>query len=171
MDFPPISEAARIARLEYPGRKVRIVLDTDTYNEIDDQFAVVYALRSPENMSVEAIYAAPFHNTRSNGPADGMERSYEEIPRLLDRLNVSPEGFVLKGSIDYLAPDLTPQDSAAVRDLVDKVLASPDDNPLYVLAVDAINSVILIRTRSSLLLSLLNQFVTLVEQKTGHSSE
>jgi len=48
-----------------------MVLDTDTYNEVDDQFAVVYALRSPERLRVEALYAAPFHNDRSSGPADG----------------------------------------------------------------------------------------------------
>ncbi|MBE0698068.1 MAG: nucleoside hydrolase, partial [Anaerolineaceae bacterium] len=39
-----------------------MVLDTDTYNEIDDQFAVVYALLSPEQLQVEALYAAPFTN-------------------------------------------------------------------------------------------------------------
>ena len=36
-----------------------MVLDTDTYNEIDDHFAVVYSLMSPEKLDVEAIYAAP----------------------------------------------------------------------------------------------------------------
>ena len=56
-----------------------MVLDTDTYNEIDDQFALVYALLSPERLNVEAIYAAPFHNKRSQGPEDGMHRSYDEI--------------------------------------------------------------------------------------------
>ena len=61
-------------------RPVRMVLDTDTYNEIDDQFAVVYALISPE-LDVQAVYAAPFHNNRSSGPGDGMEKSYEEILR------------------------------------------------------------------------------------------
>jgi len=62
-----------------------MVLDTDTYNEIDDQFALVYALLS-SNLRVEAVYAAPFHNARSTGPGDGMEKSYEEILRILDRL-------------------------------------------------------------------------------------
>src|SRR5947207_14717691 len=69
-----------------PAGPVRVVIDTDTYNEIDDQFAVVYALLSPERISVEALYAAPFHNERSTGPEDGMLRSYDELHRLLDRL-------------------------------------------------------------------------------------
>ena len=77
--YPAISEADRIERLKPPsGGPVRMVLDTDTYNEIDDQFAVVYALISPE-LDAQAVYAAPFQNSRSSGPGDGMEKSYEEI--------------------------------------------------------------------------------------------
>ena len=61
-----LSESERLRMLEPPGSRVRMVLDTDTYNEIDDQFAVVYALLSTEKLDVEAIYAAPFHNNRSD---------------------------------------------------------------------------------------------------------
>ena len=68
-----------------------MVLDTDTYNEIDDQFALVYALLCPEKLNVEAVYAAPFTNDRSTGPGDGMEKSYEEILRLLERLHMDAE--------------------------------------------------------------------------------
>jgi hypothetical protein len=39
-----------------PGRG-RAVLDTDTYNEIDDQFALVLALLSPGSIALEGIYA------------------------------------------------------------------------------------------------------------------
>jgi hypothetical protein len=74
--FPTLSSAELLRLLEPPAGPVHMVLDTDTYNEIDDQFAVVYSLLSP-NLTVEAFYAAPFHNRRSSGPADGMERSYE----------------------------------------------------------------------------------------------
>ena len=83
-----LTPARRLALLDPPAGKVRMVLDTDTYNEIDDQFALVYALLSPERVAVEAIYAAPFHNSRSSGPADGMRKSYEEIVRVLARLGL-----------------------------------------------------------------------------------
>jgi hypothetical protein len=116
-----------------------MVLDTDTYNEIDDQFALVYALRSPERLTVEAVYAAPFTNGRSSGPADGMEKSYAEILRLLDRLDVDPEGLVFPGSTAYLGEE--PQRSPAALDLVERAMASPDDDPLYVVAIGAITNV------------------------------
>ena len=76
----------RLERLAPPTGRVSIVLDTDTYNEIDDQFALAYALLSPDQIDLEAIYAAPFQNPRSTGPADGMEKSHEEILRVLERI-------------------------------------------------------------------------------------
>ena len=40
--------------------RVPVVLDTDTANEIDDQFAVVHALLSQDRLQLEAIYATLF---------------------------------------------------------------------------------------------------------------
>jgi purine nucleosidase len=139
MKFPTLSDAMRLERLQPPTGKVRMVLDTDTYNEIDDQFAVVHALLSPERLGVEALYAAPFWNNRSTGPADGMEKSYQEILRLLDRLGRSPDGFVFRGSTDYLPNSNTPCRSEAALDLVDRAMMGPD--PLYVVAIGAITNV------------------------------
>ncbi len=138
--FPVISEGQRIEMLKPPTqRPVRMVLDTDTYNEIDDQFAVVYALISPE-LDVQAVYAAPFTNDRSQGPGDGMEKSYEEIGRILSRLDKSPEGFAFKGSTHYLDPQ-HPEESPATKDLIARARKSSPDDPLYVVAVGAITNV------------------------------
>ncbi len=134
-----MSQALRLERLEPPAGKVRMVLDTDTYNEIDDQFAVVYALLSPEQLDVEAVYAAPFHNDRSQGPGDGMEKSYEEILRLLERLDVSSDGFVFRGSTSYLTGREAPEESPAALDLVEKAMSA--EAPLYVVAIGAITNV------------------------------
>lgn len=140
MDFPLLDEGRRLIRLTPPDGRVSMVLDTDTYNEIDDQFAVAHALLSPEELDVEALYAAPFSNSRSDGPEDGMERSFGEILRLLERLNRSPEGFAFKGSRGYLPSDAEPLPSPAVDDLIERALA-PREGLLYVLAVGAITNV------------------------------
>ena len=138
-DIPSDEELVR--RLQPPKGKVDMVLDTDTYNEVDDQFALSYALLSPEKLNVQAIYAAPFYNDRSGGPKDGMEKSYGEILRLLDRLGVDPEGRVFRGSERYLPDGRTPVDSPAARDLVARAMARPEDDPLYVVAIGAITNV------------------------------
>jgi purine nucleosidase len=140
MNFPEIPDAVRLERLQPATGRIRMVLDTDTYNEIDDQFAVVHALLTPERLKVEAFYAAPFFNNRSSSPADGMEKSYEEILRLLDRLNVSADGYVFRGSTGYLQDYATPYRSAAALDLIERAMSGQDDL-LYVVAIGAITNV------------------------------
>jgi len=140
MVFPTISNTFRLQRLQVPTGKVRMVLDTDTYNEIDDQFAVVYCLLSPHRLDIKAIYAAPFHNDRSTGPADGMEKSYDEILRILDKLEIRSEDFVFRGSTGYLPNYEHPYCSDAATDLIKRSMDSRDA-PLYVVAVGAITNV------------------------------
>ncbi len=137
--FPVLTAAERVALLEPPRGPVEMVLDTDTYNEIDDQFAVVYSLLSP-NLTVSGLYAAPFFNSRSQSPGDGMERSYQEILRLLDALGIGSRDRVLRGSTGYLPAEDSPVDSPAARDLVARA-RTPRAGPLYVLAIGAITNV------------------------------
>ncbi|MAF13121.1 nucleoside hydrolase [Candidatus Poribacteria bacterium] len=139
--FPTLSDELRHSRLAWPEGVARMVLDTDTYNEVDDQFALCHALLSPDRLRVEAIYAAPFHNNRSTGPEDGMEKSYEEILRLLGMLGVEDDGFVVRGSREYIADAARPPRSDAVTDLVERASASSADDPLYVVAIGAITNV------------------------------
>lgn len=141
MDFPKLSQEDLIKKIKHPGRKIRMVLDTDTYNEVDDQFALAYALKSPQEMSVEAIYAAPFHNDRSTGPKDGMEKSYQEIFKILNLMGIKRKEFVFKGSTGYLEDVSTAKDSEAVQDLIKKAKQSSEDDPLYVVAIGAITNV------------------------------
>jgi len=114
--------------------RVRVVLDTDTYNEIDDQYAVAYSLLSPERLSVEAIYAAPFVNNRSTSAAQGMEKSYEEILRLLKFFKRVDPSIAHQGSNRFFQQRDRPVDSPAARDLIERAL-KPGPGPLYVLAI------------------------------------
>jgi purine nucleosidase len=137
--FPTIPDDLRLVRLEPPKGKVRIVIDTDTFNEVDDQFAIVHALLSPEKLQLEALYAAPFFNHLSTSPEDGMEKSYEEILTLFERMNASAQGLVYKGSRQYFNAEKLER-SDAVDDLIARALASKDE-PLYVVAIAAISNI------------------------------
>ena len=110
------------------------MLDTDTYNQIDDQYAVAYSLLSLERMSVEAIYAAPFVNNRAASAAEGMEQSYEEILRLLNFFSDVDPAIALRGSDRFFERKDRPVDSPAARDLIERAL-QPGDEPLYVLTI------------------------------------
>jgi hypothetical protein len=139
MNFPELSDAARFEKLQPPEGKVRIVIDTDTYNEIDDQFAVVHALLSPEKLVVEGLYAAPFFNLRSTSPGDGMEKSYDEILRLLGKLDVLSEDLAYRGSPGFLQDYDHPSASEAVNNLIERAMQS--DDPLYVVAIGALTNI------------------------------
>ena len=129
----------RLKNLEIPTGPVDMVLDTDAYNEIDDQFAISYALHATEKLNVLALYAAPFFNNRSSSPADGMERSYQEILKLL-RLS-KLECPVYRGSDRYLPDEQTPVASDAAKHLTELAMRYSPEKPLYVVAIGAITNV------------------------------
>lgn len=129
----------RLKNLEIPTGPVDMVLDTDAYNEIDDQFAISYALHATEKLNVLALYAAPFFNNRSSSPADGMERSYQEILKLL-RLS-KLECPVYRGSDRYLSDEQTPVASDAAKHLTELAMRYSPEKPLYVVAIGAITNV------------------------------
>jgi purine nucleosidase len=58
--FPTLPPYLMTERLALPKGKLRIVIDTDTANEIDDQFALAWALLRPEKLDVLAVTAEPF---------------------------------------------------------------------------------------------------------------
>jgi len=134
-----LSQEQRLKMLERPAGMVDLVLDTDAYNEIDDQFAIAYALKAKEKINLKALYAAPFFNQRSSGPADGMERSYQEILKLLELSG--EEVPVYRGSPAYLENEMTPILSDAAAHLVNLARSYTSEKPLYVAAIGAITNI------------------------------
>ena len=122
-----------------PTGTVDAVLDTDTYNEVDDQFAMSYMLKRTDRIHTKAIYAAPFFNKRVESPAAGMERSYQEIVTLQKLLKTDIPTFC--GSTGYLPDEQTAVDSEAARHLVELAKNYSPEKPLYVVAIGAITNV------------------------------
>jgi len=116
--------------------KLRVVLDTDTFNEVDDQFTLAYA-RLSEKIDLQACYAAPFHNARSSGPQEGMEKSYDEIHRVLALVRSSNPCAVFRGAARWLGVERRPVESDAVVDLIARALDPSATTPLYVVGIAA----------------------------------
>lgn len=147
-----MNDAGIMKMLEWPEQKVDVVLDSDTFNEIDDQYALAYMLRSTEKLNVEAIYAAPFFRPvppfapvrvpKSVSPKDGMEKSYQEIMNILTLMGQETyKKAVFRGSDRYLSSETEPVLSDAASDLADRAMKHTPDNPLYVVAIAAITNV------------------------------
>ena len=131
-----------LKRLRKPSGPVDVVIDTDTYNEIDDQFALAFLIKSPEKLRLKAINAAPFLNNKSTGPGDGMEKSYAEIMNILTLMKREDlKGIVKKGSTVFLPSETEPVDSPAARELAELAAGYSEENPLYIIAIGAITNV------------------------------
>lgn len=131
-----------LKRLEKPTGRIDVVIDTDTYNEIDDQYALSYLIKSDEKLNLKAIYAAPFCNHHAATPEEGMEKSYDEIHKVLKLMEREEyKKVVFKGSKTYLENENTPVASLAARDLVDRAMGQSEDKPLYVVAIGAITNI------------------------------
>ena len=129
-------------RLETPTGRVDMILDTDAYNEIDDQFAISYALLSPERINTLAICAAPFKNAKSADAEEGMELSYDEIIKLLGFMGRPElESIVYRGSRTYLPDEKTPVVSEAAEIMVETARKYSPEKPLYIVAIGAITNV------------------------------
>ncbi len=135
-----MTDAQRIQNLTVPAGVIDAVLDTDAYNEVDDQFAISLFLRMPERVRPLALYAAPFYNSNSSGPADGMEKSYDELGRLLPLLG-REDLPRYRGSDRYLPSETEAVDSPAARDLIARAMPYSPERPLYVVAIGAITNV------------------------------
>lgn len=134
--------AQSILQLKRPEQPVDVVLDTDPYNEVDDQFAIAYLLQYQDRLKLKGIYAAPFFNHHSESPADGMEKSYEEIFHVLAMLNREEFApMVYKGATGFLRNEKTPIESPATEALYRQAMQYTPEHPLYVIGIAACTNI------------------------------
>ncbi|MBQ2676584.1 MAG: nucleoside hydrolase [Clostridia bacterium] len=138
-----LSRSELLKRLEVPKEgKLSVILDTDAYNEIDDQFAICYMLANTDRFDIKGICAAPFFNERSSSPKDGEEKSYRELERILDVTGKSELlNNIYHGSHSFLQDSKTPVESDAANFIVKTANEMPENQLLYVVAIGAITNV------------------------------
>lgn len=162
----PLDPDVLFRLLDPPSGSVEVVVDTDATNEIDDQFAIVWALLRPDRLRVRALHAAPYahdearvrsgllvnelERTRFESvlgrwdgplavtPAVGVERAAQEC-RDITRL-LDSDVPVVDGSASFMSEETSPVRSDAVDSLI--ALAHEDrEGPLHVLAIGAVTNV------------------------------
>ncbi len=123
------------------GTKKSIILDTDAFNEVDDQYAIAYAMLSDARVNILSVNAAPFFNSRSASAADGMEKSYNEILRImaLTDLSAAVKIPVYRGSDRFLPSKTEYVPSDACDNIVRTVIES--DETVWIVAIGAITNV------------------------------
>ncbi|CCZ59985.1 putative uncharacterized protein [Clostridium sp. CAG:710] len=124
----------------YKKDKINIILDTDTYNECDDQFALSYLIKSKDLFNIEAITIAPYsHTKRDVKVRDSQELSYNEILKICNWLNFDTDNKVFKGSVDYIQNGYD-EKNVAVNKIIEIALKN---NKTYILGIGAITNIAL----------------------------
>ena len=124
----------------YKKEKVNVILDTDTYNECDDQFALAYLLKNQYKFNIEAITVAPYsHQSRNVSVREGQELSYNEILKICKWLNFNINNKVFKGSTDYICNGYN-ETNDSVNKIVEIALKN---DKTYILGIGAITNIAL----------------------------
>lgn len=116
-------------------KKIRVIISTDTKNEVDDQFAIVHALLSPKLM-VKGIIANHFEKMQEVG---SMEASYDEIKKVL-KIMVRNEVPVLEGSKNGMIDEENYRSSEGAKFIVEEAMKE-DSSPLYVLLIGSLTDI------------------------------
>ncbi|MBO4594905.1 MAG: nucleoside hydrolase [Clostridia bacterium] len=119
---------------------IDVILDTDAFNEVDDQFALAYMMLNKE-LNPIAIYAAPFLNSKVKSAEIGMEKSFDEIFKILALSGRKDFTAVYRGSNTFLENENTPVISPAAEDLVKRAKNYDKHNKLTVVAIGAITNI------------------------------
>lgn len=108
-------------------KKVRVILNTDAKNEVDDQFAIVHAVLS-ESFELKGIIPAHFGEEKS--PCSQRD-SYDETMLILEKMKFKDEIRVENGASKAMDSETQPVDSPGARMIIEEALKD-DDRPLYV---------------------------------------
>jgi purine nucleosidase len=115
------------------GAPLRVILDCDTANEIDDQFAIAYALGSPA-LDVRAVISV--QNTLIHGPGS-VQRYQEEAERVVALCGRQADVPCLRGAIGPMETRETPMPSEGL----DFLIAAAKEGPLTIIATGPITDV------------------------------
>lgn len=121
-------------------QKINVILDTDTYNECDDQFALAYMLKSQDIFNIVAITVAPYsHKQRNETVISGQEKSYNEILKICNWLNFNTTNKVFKGAEDYICNGYN-EINNAVNKIIEVALKN---DKTYIMSIGAITNIAL----------------------------
>lgn len=117
-------------------RKLRVIIDSDTRNEIDDVWAIALAVRCPERFQIEGFVAANYDNEGPGGGPASIESSARLIETILEKAGLQGKFPVKRGS-PPLRYDFEPSPSEGVDLIIRKAMASPPGDPLWVIGLGA----------------------------------
>ena len=117
-------------------KKLRVIIDSDTGNEIDDIWAIALALRCPERFQIEGFVAANYDNDSPGAGPDSIETSAKLIGEILDAAGMAGKIPIKRGS-PPMQYSYQPSESQGVDFIIKMAMASPPDDPLWIIGLGA----------------------------------
>jgi purine nucleosidase len=114
-----------------PAGPLRVVIDADAANEVDDQWAVALALGFPERLKVEGFVAAHYG---LRGGSGGIQKSHDSLRATLAAAGLADRFPVKKGSDPLAYRDRVPE-SEGIDFILDRARTATPDDPLWVVAL------------------------------------
>lgn len=128
------ASSRRIPTIPPKDTQIRLLIDSDAKNEIDDQYAITLAILSPERFAIEGLVGATFDHPR--GGDDPVGASVSEIELVLEKAGMQGRWPVLRGS-DPMQYRERAVESEGVRFIIERAMAGSPENPLWVLGLGA----------------------------------
>lgn len=120
--------------ISFPNEKtIRVITDTDTNNECDDQYCVAHLWMTPK-FDNRAMISAHYGSERD---PISEPRSYEELCKLAELMGIKGEVNILHGAPAELSDEETPVISEGARFIVEEAMRD-DPRPLFVCSIGAI---------------------------------
>ena len=115
--------ALRGAQADAPAKSLRLIVDADTANEIDDVFALARTLMDP-GFQIEGITSSQWH-TQPDAPRDTVGATQDVNELLLRMMNRTDVPHPIGADFPLVSPQ-RPQASDAARHTVRKALETPE---------------------------------------------
>lgn len=128
--------ARRVPVIPPKERKLRVIIDADAHNEIDDVWAIALALLSPERFQIEGFVAANYDNANEGAGPRSIATSAETIHALLEKAGLAGKIPVKLGSAP-MRYQFEPSESEGVDFIVEKAMASTPEDPLWLIGLGA----------------------------------
>jgi len=130
------AKSRKVPKIPPKGERLRVIIDTDAKNEIDDIWAIALAILSPERFKIEGFVAANFDNSRLEAGPDSIEASLKEIKTILGKAGLAGKWPVLRGS-HPMRYKYEPSESEGVDFIISRAMESTPDDPLWIVGLGA----------------------------------
>lgn len=121
-----------VAKMPSAGKQIRVIIDTDAKNEIDDQWAISLAILSQDRFKIEGFVAASY----LTGGSGSVQNSCNELKTVLALANMANNFPIYKGS-HPMRYQYEASPSEGVDFIIEKAMQSTAEDPVYVIGLGA----------------------------------